>query len=235
MEVRWGLFDEDALAITGSGANTTLKIRREADGFLFDFDDSTFKALEWVALTAVLSEIDGTNFAGYYKKDIDVSAWDDGRYLFVSAHTVAPKQNGELDITIADGVVAERESTINVLSAIDGALQIAYASDGGTTEVVRGDTVSIPYNLTVDMTSKRLYFAAKKKAGDPTYSIAVKEITSSISDAGEGQGVIPLLSAELGIADGDYAAEVEMRDSDGLSNPITVLKFTLRNVEQVIV
>lgn len=124
---------------------------------------------------------------------------------------------------------------VSVVSALDGTVQAKYASDGGAVEVVRGDTVSIPYDLTVDMTSKKLYVAAKKQAGDSTYMIAVTEITSSITDAAEGQGVIPLTSAMLTVLPPQtYDAELEMRDDDGVSSPITVLKFTLKVVEQVI-
>jgi len=118
--------------------------------------------------------------------------------------------------TLQTSVDAIPTQPVTVVSALDGTVQSKYA-------------------VTVDMTGKRLYFGAKKQAGDSEYSIAVKEITSGVTNAAAGQGTIPLTSSDLAIAPADYDAEVEMRDSDGTSNPITILKFQLRVVEQVIV
>lgn len=137
--------------------------------------------------------------------------------------------------TLSDQMDSVVTGGINVVSAIDGTIQAKYATDGGTVEVVRGDTVAIPYDLTVDMTNKKLYFAAKKQAGDQAYMIDVTEVTSGVTDALAGQGVIPLTSAMLtGLPPQTYDAEMEMRDGDGISNRITVLKFKMKVVEQVI-
>lgn len=124
--------------------------------------------------------------------------------------------------------------TINVLSATKGAIQVSYAKDGGIVEVVQGDTISIPYGpLGKDITGRRLYFAAKDNLEDATYSIAIKEITAQITDAATFTGTIPLTSAELGIAVGQYYAEIKSRDADGISSPITELKFILKVVRGV--
>lgn len=160
---------------------------------------------------------------------------DDARFALDQLVTHVIGADSDTLETLSDQIDSVATSGINVLSALSGTIQAKYAASGGVVEVVRGDTVSIPYDLTVDMTSKKLYFAAKKKAGDSNFSIATKEITSSIISASDGTGVIPITTAELGIAVNDYDAELEMRDDDGSSSPITVLKFTLRVVEQVIV
>jgi hypothetical protein len=161
---------------------------------------------------------------------------DDARFAMDQIIDNVVGQDGDTLESLSDQIDGISTGGINVVSALDGTVQAKYASDGGTVEVVRGDTVSIPYDLTVDLTAKKLYFAAKKQAGDPVYMIDVTDITSSVTDAAEGQGVIPLTSAMLtGLPPQTYDAEMEMRDGDGISIPITVLKFKLKVVEQVIV
>lgn len=124
---------------------------------------------------------------------------------------------------------------IQVMSATKGAIQVSYAKTGGTVEVVKGDTISIPYGpLGKDITGRKVYFAAKQLLDDSTYKIAVNEITAQITDAATFTGTIPLTSAELNLAAGNYYAEIESRASDGTSTPATELKFILRVVDQVI-
>lgn len=124
---------------------------------------------------------------------------------------------------------------VNILSATKGAIQVSYAKTGGTVEVVKGDTISIPYGpLGKDITGRKVYFAAKQILGGATYSIAIKEITAQIINAATFTGTIPLTSAELNLTAGNYYAEIESRASDGTSTPATELKFTLKVVDQVI-
>jgi len=66
--------------ITGGAANTEIWFLRQADGFYYDHDDSTFKASGWTTLKEAMTEVDATNDAGYYALSVDVSGWDDGRY-----------------------------------------------------------------------------------------------------------------------------------------------------------
>lgn len=130
-----------------------------------------------------------------------------------------------------------KESTpkVNIMSATKGAIQVSYAKTGGTVEVVKGDTISIPYGpLGKDITGRKVYFAAKQLLSDSTYKIAVKEITAQITDVATFTGTIPLTSAELNLAAGNYYAEMESRASDGTSTPVTELKFILKVVDQVI-
>lgn len=130
---------------------------------------------------------------------------------------------------------AGAEATINIVSAITGAITVKYAENQGSVQVVKGDTVSIPYGpFGKDIDGRRLYFAAKYAHDDAEFAIAVKEITSSISDTSTFTGIIPLLSSETGLDVGDYFAEAESRDSDGISNPLTEFKFTLSIVDQVV-
>lgn len=130
---------------------------------------------------------------------------------------------------------AGAEATINIVSAITGAITVKYAENQGSVQVVKGDTVSIPYGpFGKDIDGRRLYFAVKSSHDDTEFAIAVKEITSNISDTTTFTGIIPLLSSETDIEVGDYFAEVESRNSDGSGSPLTEFKFTLSIVDQVI-
>lgn len=142
----------------------------------------------------------------------------------------------EHDVTQAAIAVLAPIPPFNIMSATKGAIQVSYAKTGGTVEVVKGDTISIPYGpLGKNITGRRLYFAAKNNLGDTTYSIAIKEITAQVTSFTTFTGTIPLTTAELALTPGNYYAEVESRDADGLSSPVTELKFILKAVDQVIV
>lgn len=126
-------------------------------------------------------------------------------------------------------------TSINIVSATKGAIQVSYGKTGGVIEVVKGDTISIPYGpLGKDITGRKLYFAAKQLLTDATYKIAVKEITAQVTNAATFTGTIPLTSAELALTPGNYYAEVESRAADGVSSPVTEMKFILKVVDQVI-
>ncbi len=66
---------------------------------------------------------------------------------------------------------------------------------------------------------------------DAAYSIAVKEITASVSDIPNGRGTIPLTTAETTLTPGTYAAEIEIRKGVDV---LTGMRFTLRVKGQVI-
>ena len=103
MEIIWGIFDDRNKAITGGAANTTLKVRREADGFLYDWNDSTFKSSGWTSLTAALAEDDATNNAGFYTKSVTTTSWDDGNYLFITRYSDAVTRNGVEQVLVKNG------------------------------------------------------------------------------------------------------------------------------------
>ena len=80
MEISVILADANGSLITGAAASTALIIRRVADGFLLDWADLTFKAAAWGTLATTLTEVDATNLPGEYRKDVTVTAWNDGFY-----------------------------------------------------------------------------------------------------------------------------------------------------------
>ncbi|MBI5562027.1 MAG: hypothetical protein HY894_04125 [Deltaproteobacteria bacterium] len=110
-------------------------------------------------------------------------------------------------------------------------MQASYAQSCTTVEVIQGDSVTIPYDMATDLTGYTAWFAAKKDLADAAYSIALKEITASITDVLNGRGTIPLTTAETNLAPGAYAAEVEIRKGAAV---LTAMKFTLKIKGQVI-
>lgn len=124
---------------------------------------------------------------------------------------------------------------INVLSSTQGAIQVRYAQSANAVYIVQGDSISIPYGpLNKDITGRKVYFAAKSDMDNTGYAIPVREITTQISDRAKFKGIIPLTSAESNIAAGDYYAELESRDADGTSNPVTELQFIMKVAKAVI-
>lgn len=150
-----------------------------------------------------------------------------------SAETPATTISAKIE-ALKNAVALLPANPVNILSATKGAIQVSYAKDGGTVEVVQGDTISIPYGpLGKDITGRRLFFAAKDNLEDEAYSIAIKEITAQITDAATFTGTIPLTSVELDLPAGQYYANIKSFDADGTSSPITELKFMLKVVRGV--
>ena len=117
MEIIVGFFDDSNDPITGGAASTTIKLRRVTDGYLFDFDDSTFKASGWTTVADALAEVDATNLAGYYKKVITISGFNDGNYQVFVSYSDAVTRNGDLEVIIKDGeIINEIVSTFDPAS-----------------------------------------------------------------------------------------------------------------------
>lgn len=62
--------------------DVVVKIQRSSDGFFLDFSDNTFKAGGHVAITAAMTELDGTEAPGFYFYDFDSSGFPDDEYFF---------------------------------------------------------------------------------------------------------------------------------------------------------
>ena len=106
--------------ITGGAASTGIKILREVDNYLLDWNDGSFKNTGWTTLESTLAEIDDTNLAGMYQKDVAIGGWNDGRYL-VSIKYVSGtiKKYGNLTIHVVDGKVIEEDIPLD-LDIING-------------------------------------------------------------------------------------------------------------------
>lgn len=103
MDIKYGLYDADGDAIAGATL-LKVKIKRDADDFFYDFNDSSFKAGAHVAIDAAMSEIDGTNAPGEYELSVAISGWDDGIYTIYCNYTGSPKQNGSMELVVVDGI-----------------------------------------------------------------------------------------------------------------------------------
>jgi hypothetical protein len=79
MEFSYGIYDADGSGVTGS-TDLTLKIRRQADDYLFDFNTTTFKGSGWTTVAATMTQISAANLPGEYKYTVSVLGFDDGMY-----------------------------------------------------------------------------------------------------------------------------------------------------------
>lgn len=79
MELTCGVYGADGSGITGS-TDLKLKIRRQADDYLFDFNTTTFKASGWTTVAATMTQISAANLPGEYKYTVSVLGFDDGMY-----------------------------------------------------------------------------------------------------------------------------------------------------------
>jgi len=133
--------------ITGESSATGLVWERNADGFLYDWADNTFKASGWTTVTTAFSEIDSTNLPGAYRKTISV-------YQMSGTYTLYPKYTGAIaslnkyatpiELIIADGVIQ------NVYSLVPTVQQIRSEMDNNST--IAANVSLIPTNplLTTD-------------------------------------------------------------------------------------
>ena len=159
-EVILPLFNDTGVAITGGAASTGLKIRRGSDGYLFDWNDTTFKNAGWTTLSAVFTEIDATNVAGYYKKSgIAISGWNDGWYQVIATYSGTPTRNAAEDWLVKGGKIVEQRTADNLdaqvsLSALETTVQSILtdtaeigAAGGGLTVLATQASVSGLNNL----------------------------------------------------------------------------------------
>ncbi|MBI5969605.1 MAG: hypothetical protein HY884_00415 [Deltaproteobacteria bacterium] len=236
MELFWRLIAAAGDPITGGAASTGLKCRRVSDGKLLDWSDGTFKASDWTTVSSALLETDATNLPGLYVNTVSTAAWADGWYQFYAEYTGSPKQYAVVEVNLKNG--QEFETYLSAATPVSvlpfsGSVQASYAQSGATVEVIQGDSPAIPYDLATDLTGYTVWFGAKKDLSDAAYSIAAKEITSSVTDVLNGRGAIPLTTAETtALSPGTYAAEIEIRKG---ADVLTAMRFTLRVKGQVIV
>lgn len=95
MEILWLILDSNGDPVTGGSASTAFTLRRGADGFLYDFDDATFKAAGWTSATQALTEEDAVNLPGWYTLTIDVTDFDDGWYQGNGVYSVTPSYSNQ--------------------------------------------------------------------------------------------------------------------------------------------
>ena len=133
-----------------------------------------------------------------------------------------------------DGLLAAAR-VINIIAG-GGALP-SYATQGKPATIVQGDVVNIPRYVVGDVTGRRLFFAAKAEYDNTSYTIGEIECTDLSYDANLDRTSyeIPFVADDTTtVTPGLYKAEVEVRDSDGVSNPVTPDRFKFTVVNNII-
>ena len=151
---------------------------------------------------------------------------------------------------IVDGVTGDQGDTLETLSdQIDsisagilvvgegGTITPAYAEENEPVKIIQGDVIDLPRYFEGDYSAKRLFFGAKTATGDTTYSIGIIECTniSYSGVTGKTSYTIPFVANDTKTVTPDtYKGEVEVRDADGTSNPVTGDRFDLNVIGEII-
>lgn len=107
-------------------------------------------------------------------------------------------------------VIPPGGDTISVI-AFPGQFVSSFSMRGEKIEYPRRTENSIPYDFGSNIAGMTINFMAKLKQADSDASaaIALKDITSSVTDAASGLGLIPLTEDESNIDENKYYAEVQ--------------------------
>jgi len=174
-------------------------------------------------------EVDGVNTKGLYRLDVPDIAFS----------------SGAQEVIIHIGFTGVYEESLRVelstppitVTAGGGTVTPAYAEEGETSQIVQGDVVNIARYLVGDYSTKRLFFGAKGSTGDTTYAVSVRECTNISYDSGTGltSYTIPFVAADTKTSTpAVYKGETEVRDADGVSNPVTGDRFDLDVIGEIV-
>lgn len=86
MDFKAGLYDAQGDPISSS-TDLGVKIKRDADDYFYDWDDSQFKASGHTTLGGQMAEINVTVVPGEYEVSVDVSGWSAGVYTAYVEYT----------------------------------------------------------------------------------------------------------------------------------------------------
>ena len=103
-----------------------------------------------------------------------------------------------------------------------------YAEEGESSSIYQGDVVNIGRYASGDQTAKRLFFGAKEASGDTSYVVGVIECTVGAYDAEDDTTtyLISFVADDTKTVTPDtYIGQVEIRDADGVSSPVTTDTF----------
>ena len=125
------------------------------------------------------------------------------------------------------GRIIKAANPINVAGG-GGSSTPGYAEEGVSSSIYQGDVVSIGRYTSGDQTAKRLFFGAKEASGDTVYIVGVIECIMGAYDveAGTTSYLIPFAADDTKEVTADiYIGQTEIRDADGVSNPVTTDTF----------
>lgn len=112
-----------------------------------------------------------------------------------------------------------------------------YAEKNERSEIVQGDVVSILRYLEGDHSSKTIFFGAKIESGDASYAVGVIQCNnisySAVTD--KTSYAIPFIASDTENTSASiYNGETEIRDIDGISNPVTGDRYDFEVIGQII-
>lgn len=206
-------------ALTGS-SNLRVQIRRIADGFFLDFNDSTFKSSGWTTRQATLAEIDATNAPGEYRRTngVDTTGWSSGSYavtfLEVSTSLVAngPQfATGEIRIvTATPSSLSARIPAALVSGRMDASVG-AVASGAITAAAIADDAITAGKIAADAIGASELAADAANEIADALLDRALSGHTSS-GTAGEALSRLDVATSTR-LASGSYTAPPSAGDN----------------------
>ena len=148
---------------------------------------------------------------------------DDARFALDQLVTHVIGADSDTLKTLSDQIDTLPTDKLSVVAG-GGTSTPAYAVESESSLLVQGDVVGIARYLEGDHSAKRLFFGAKIATGDASYIIGVIEATNITYSASTDltSYTIPFVANDTKTVDpGIYKGETEIRDADGVSNPIT--------------
>ena len=121
--------DVEFLLNQDQGKNLFLRITREADDYIYDYDDGTFKAVPTDEQIPLVED------SGTYTVTLTLTNWDDGAYLvesfdttYEAAHSVAR----EIDVRNGNTLEDDTRSDVQVDQDTGGLDNLTYVESDGT-------------------------------------------------------------------------------------------------------
>jgi hypothetical protein len=108
-KVSWKISDPSGNPIVG--IIPTCIIVRVTDGYIFDWNDLSFKSSGWTIKSNNFTETDSTNIPGLYGIMFDVSTFNDGYYQFYGTYQGTYGQTSEYEFNILNGSLATLSRT----------------------------------------------------------------------------------------------------------------------------
>lgn len=141
------------------------------------------------------------------------------------------------DLQAVIAAIAALPTTPVTVVAGGGNVDPAYAEVNERSEIVQGDVVSIVRYLEGDHSSKTLFFGAKTESGDDIYAVGVIQCNniSYSAETDKTSYAIPFIASDTENTSASiYKGETEIRDNDGISNPVTGDRYDFEVIGQII-
>lgn len=155
MRLKWYISDDTDTPITAGGAYTSIRVRRSSDGYILDWNDSTFKNTGWTAISGTFTDMNVTYFPGYYEKDVVTAGWVDGDYFVTFSYSnsgIVRQASGE--VLISNGKDFESQVLTELLDVREGTLgKWTLDPVAKTMKYYRSDSTTVLKNFALQDTS----------------------------------------------------------------------------------